>query len=221
MTSTIESTVHERAASRDAVLQVVIPHARGKKVLDIGCVEHSTENINQGRVWVHEELRKASSHLTGIDILDEDISVLKQRGFNVQVQSAETFGFDETFEVIFAGELIEHLSNAGLFLDQCSKHLSRDGTLILTTPNAYNIYEIGKVVAHWSNDPYANPEHTCWYSPTVIRTLLGRHGFRVIEMHFVDYPYIKPRLKHRLASMLSALFGRKFKTTMIVVAKHS
>jgi SAM-dependent methyltransferase len=43
---------------------------------------------------------------------------------------------DKTFDVVVAGELLEHLSNAGSFLDEAWRILSPSGILVGTVPNA-------------------------------------------------------------------------------------
>lgn len=203
---------------RDGVLAWVVPRIAGKDVLDVGCVEHSLDRRNRERVWVHDVLRQNAGSLLGIDIACEDIERLHGLGYNVVCENAEGFDLGATFDVIFAGELIEHLANPGTFLECCRQHLRDDGTLILTTPNAFSVYRLFSTIGRWTNDPYANAEHTCWYSPRVLQSLLRRYGFAIRETCFVDFPYVAPRLKHRLTGCLSTLLGRKFKDTMIVFA---
>ena len=40
------------------------------------------------------------------------------------------------FDVIVTGEILEHLPNQGLFLENAERHLKKKGVQILTTPNA-------------------------------------------------------------------------------------
>jgi hypothetical protein len=66
-------------------------------------------------------------------------------------------------------------------------HLTDDGTLLMTTPNALRI----------SNFIYAstgglkvNIEHTCWYCETTIAQLLQRKGFEVVEIGYLKHETI-------------------------------
>ena len=60
---------------------------------------------------------------------------------------AEEFDLGRSFEVVWAGEIIEHLSCAGGFLDAARRHLEPGGRLVITTPNAFAVsnfvYRIG------------------------------------------------------------------------------
>src|SRR3989344_2076395 len=101
---------------KDDILRALLPEIENKKVLDVGCVEHDIKNKNKERIWVHDFLRKHTKQVIGIDILKKDIDILRKQKYDVHFQNAESFHFDEKFDVIFAGELIEHLSNPGVFL---------------------------------------------------------------------------------------------------------
>ncbi len=92
----------------------------------------------------------------------------------------ETYTFGESFEAIVAGDVIEHFSNPGLFLDNCRRHLTDDGVFIVTTPNA-----------KWPTVFLRpNPTHTLWHDRHTLLHLLDRHGFSVV--HFQYYCGNKP-----------------------------
>lgn len=42
---------------------------------------------------------------------------------------------DETFNIIYAGDIIEHLYDTHFFLSECHRCLKKNGLLVLTTPN--------------------------------------------------------------------------------------
>jgi SAM-dependent methyltransferase len=46
------------------------------------------------------------------------------------------FDLKEKFDVIIAGELIEHIENSGIFLENVKKHLNKGGIFFISTPNA-------------------------------------------------------------------------------------
>jgi len=205
---------------KDQILTTIYPYIKGKEVLDIGCIEHTLENRNKERIWVHDFLREYAEHVTGIDIQKDDIETLKKQGYDVHHKNAETFKFNKKFDIIFAGELIEHLSNPGLFLQQCYNHLMKDGYLILTTPNAFNFRRLTKGCLFLTNDIPANSEHTSWYSPSVIRHLLKRYNFKIETITYANAPNINFNVKSLIINSSCLILGNRLKETMIIIARN-
>ena len=133
--------------------------------------------------------------------------------------NAENFHFEGKFDVIFAGEIIEHLSNPGLFLEKANKHLIKGGLLILTTPNAFSLRRLFEMIIFLTNNPGVNNQHTFWFSPKVISELIKRYKFNIIKIQFVDEPHIKNSFKSKTLSILSNILGGKMKETMIVFSQ--
>ena len=83
---------------------IIIKYIKGKDVLDIGSVgQTSAYNL-----W--DILEKHARKLTGIDteLCDKK---------NVVYGSMENYDFNKKFDVIVAGDVIEHVDNQGLFLE--------------------------------------------------------------------------------------------------------
>jgi 2-polyprenyl-3-methyl-5-hydroxy-6-metoxy-1,4-benzoquinol methylase len=179
---------------KDGVLRGIVSYIVNKDILDIGCVEHSLKNKNKDRIWVHDFLRDYGNNVTGIDILKNDIETLREKGYDVYEKNAENFVLQKKFDVIFAGEIIEHLSNPGLFLNQCYEHLNDNGVLIITTPNCFSFFRLACIIRRFTNNPDVNLQHTCWFSPTVIKELLSRAYFKINKIVYVNYPYIRPNI---------------------------
>jgi len=154
-------------------------------VLDIGCVHHSAEVANTAK-WLHKYLYGKAKYVLGMDILECEVEKLRNSGYNVIVADAENFKLDQKFDVIIAGELIEHLSNPGKFLERCKDHLKDKGKLILTTPNAWCILNLISVI--FKGFPPLNVEHTCWYDKKTVAQLLDRYGFKIDKFDFVKPP---------------------------------
>src|SRR5438067_3189052 len=96
----------------------------GKTVLDIGCVNHSFETaLSLGDKWLHKRLKGVSKSLVGIDILESDAKKLNALGYNILVRNAENFELGKTFDVVNCGDIIEHVSNVGLFFSSIEKHM--------------------------------------------------------------------------------------------------
>lgn len=209
---------------KDKRAKEIFPYIKNKEVLDIGCYAEIREYIenNQKKLddsWIHGFLDRYSKHAVGIDIVKNKIDILKRQGYDVYCQSAENFKLGRKFDVIFAGALIEHLSNPGLFLDCCKKHLKRDGWLIIDTNNIFCLnYKIGGIIRFLNNDLKVHPEHTCFYSPTTLTGLMNRHGFDVKKMKFINF-HKSDTIKRFIQNFLCDIFGDKLRYEMMAFAQ--
>lgn len=169
--------------------------------------------------WRHGLIKSRAKDVWGVDI-DFDENAVAPRDHYLKA-SAEDFALNKKFDVITAIELIEHLSNPGLFLDRCAEHLKDDGKLILTTPNCFSL--ISMVEKLFKDEPEVNREHTLYFNKKVLEKLLSLHGFRVERVAYVDVPdsyYIS--IKRKLFGVVYkflTLFTPKFTNTFVVIAK--
>ena len=85
----------------------------GKDVLDVGCVDHvASEEMNRP-LWLHKIIKSVAKSVTGVDFEREEVEKLRAKGYDVIYGDVETVDMGKTFDVVVAGELIEHLSNPG------------------------------------------------------------------------------------------------------------
>jgi 2-polyprenyl-3-methyl-5-hydroxy-6-metoxy-1,4-benzoquinol methylase len=134
-------------------------------------------------------LKKYASRIRGIDLVSDQIPLARADGFDIETGDAETYLAPEPYEVVFAGDLIEHLSNPGQFLACSRQNLVADGKLILATPNTYSLAKLVRVVLRLTNEPPVNPEHTSYFTPRTLNQLLSRYGFRVEQIAYCDFAY--------------------------------
>ncbi len=166
--------------------KIIIDHVRGKDVLDIGSVGQ-TEAYN---LWI--VLKQHAGTLTGIDI---EPSVTP----GVVHGNMETYQFNRQFDVVMAGDVIEHVSNPGLFLNNIRKHLREHGVLAVTTPNA-----------KWPTVALKpNPTHVLWHDRYTLTCLLRRCGFEISYFSYYfgnkkNYPWILRPLVWRQGLLLVA-----------------
>ena len=82
-------------------------------------MRHSEESRNKGNL--HERIvEHVRGEVIGIDINKKEIEKMREEGFNVHVENAEKINLDKNFNVVVAGEVIEHLSNPGISLNALS-----------------------------------------------------------------------------------------------------
>lgn len=166
-----------------SVQDLIAGLVRGKKVLDVGCVDHSAEQAGS-ESWLHGHLVRSATSVLGIDIIQKEVEKLRQRGYNVICGDATNIELSDRFDVITAGEILEHLDNPGRFLQNMRRHLKDDGILVLTTPNAFfGLHFLESLFA----SPYRrwNPEHVAWYCYFTLENLLKRNGMRVSQCYYI------------------------------------
>jgi len=148
-------------------------------VLDIGCVQHDLESQTWKQPpdyeWLHADIARKCERVIGMDLLEEDVNKMNKHGYNAIVGDAESFSINNEFDKIVAGELIEHLSNPGMFLKQSVNHLADDGSIIISTPNPVNIENVLWHIRGKEFDK-VNSEHTAWFDPVTLSELASRYG---------------------------------------------
>ena len=101
------------------------------KILDIGC----------GGGLLCEPLSRLGAAMTGIDASNSNIEVAKlhSREMNLNIKyiccSPENLNFKNEFDVILNMEVVEHVSNVSLFIQNCSKLIKKNGIMFVATIN--------------------------------------------------------------------------------------
>jgi 2-polyprenyl-3-methyl-5-hydroxy-6-metoxy-1,4-benzoquinol methylase len=169
-------------------MQFVINQCRGQRVLHIGCVDTGVlrERFERGEL-LHQKLNAVARDLWGSDINEDGLRFLKDRGYTqLALADASFIGENpdlqtQIFDIIVATELMEHLSNPGMFLDSLKQLMEPDQThLIVSVPNAFRLRSLVYLLRRIE---YVHPDHNYWYSSYTIMNLLKKHGYQVIETH--------------------------------------
>lgn len=138
----------------------------GDKVLDVGC------GVGVFCKMVRDE--KKECEIWGTDISDDVIRDNgKQEGIIYKQGYAghQKFLPDNYFDVVFAGEILEHMDNPALLFEEAYRVLKKGGYFIVTTP---------------LNTAVTSPEHMWIFDKDDIETLFFSEGFKKIE--YVDLP---------------------------------
>ena len=165
----------------------------GKKVLHLGCTNapYTRQSIESGML-LHFELEKVAGELYGFDFDQEGLDILNSEGgknlFRADLQKLDDVALAETFDVIIAGEMIEHLSNPGLFLQGIKRFMSAETDLVITTINAYCAMRFliyGLRGKGGENEP-VHPDHVAYYSYKTLSLILSRENLSVKKFCFYD-----------------------------------
>jgi 2-polyprenyl-3-methyl-5-hydroxy-6-metoxy-1,4-benzoquinol methylase len=186
-------------------------------VLDVG---FWGQGVREGSPhWPHTLLKQVAKEVYGVDI---DMSDVYSTDPHYRKSSAEDFDFSVKFDLIFAGDIIEHLSNPGLFLASCKRNLSHNGRLIITTPNAFNLFNLAEKLT--KREPTVNHDHTCYFNEKTLAVLLEKNGFRVAaadSLYSLGIGFEESWRKKILNGLYAvlALVTDKFIETLVVTAE--
>jgi SAM-dependent methyltransferase len=160
--------------------QQILRFCREKFVLDLGCAGHDKFDKHMARDhWLHEQIRGVAKSVVGVDLDEQGVAFLRERGYDVLVGDLERLAElpdPGPIDVILAADVIEHVSNPGLFLDGAHRFFGPDTCMVLTTPNAFYWRNF---VYTWQRRERVRTDHMCWYSHNTLQQLLERHGYRV------------------------------------------
>lgn len=202
-------------ANRD---DFVLSYCKSKKILHLGAVdsEFLEAKINRGTLF-HLKLMSDPQikSVIGIDIDQKGIEILRKYNINNVIhgnlERLNEVSLDEKFDIIMAGEIIEHLSNPGMFLQGTKKFFHESTEMIITTPNPFSYIRFHHVMI---NKEIVHPDHKCWYSYITLRNLLQTHGFKVTKVLLYSYRDIKlinrfsPRILLNRSVLLRKIFYR-------------
>lgn len=135
--------------------------AKNRCVLDIGASGYMSEAIAKVAGEYH------SMNITSAE-------------YEIDLDNANGLPVIPGVEIVIAGEVIEHLSNAGRFLDMLHVYPC---PVILTTPNAFSEAARRKIL---EGIEAVNPEHVAWYSWYTLTNLVHRHGYNIISWYWYN-----------------------------------
>ena len=191
-------------------IKKILRLAKRPASLDVGWVGGRLND--ESPYCLHERLRERFPDVTGVDINAEAVKNLENKGYKVFRSNAEELAIGKTFETIIAGELIEHLSNPGRFLEAAKRHLKPNGRMIITTPYPFAALNIFYALLKFLNT-CSNKEHTSWFCPSTLCELAGRYGDKVVHLELVEdyYPEVRAFLYNGFRKLVRPLLPRRLR----------
>jgi len=167
-TSVVTKANPGRFTAYSRILCSLREHAMGNALLEIGVGEG--ECISVARELLYDT--------TGIDLTKECVDYIKKT-FQMDVIHGDflTHPFEQLFDVIVLGDVIEHVRDPQAFIKRTAE-LSHKGTVLwVSTPSFESVYSL--YLGH--NDPMRRePSHCGYFSHFSLCSLLDAHGFDVI-----------------------------------------
>lgn len=119
---------------------------QGLRILDIGC----------GAGLLSEPLARLGAQVTGIDPSETNIAAAKVHAershtlVDYRATTVEAMRNRERFDIVLAMEVVEHVTDVGLFLEQCAGLMKPSGMMVVSTLNrTMKSFALGIVAAEY------------------------------------------------------------------------
>jgi 2-polyprenyl-3-methyl-5-hydroxy-6-metoxy-1,4-benzoquinol methylase len=150
----------------------------GERVLDVGCGE--------GRFAA--ELARAGAIVVGIDVAEEPLRRARVLHPELDVRLVDSLGgwqlADASFDVVWAGEVIEHVADTAAWLSEVRRVLRPGGRLLLSTPAHGRLTMLALALSRRAFAARFDPrgEHLRFYSRATLTELLEDFRFQEVEL---------------------------------------
>ena len=166
----------------------------GRRVLDLGC-----------RYGALTRAYASGNEVVGVDVDREALAEAAKLGIETRWADVdEPFPFeDATFDVVVAGELLEHVRDPQRVVAEADRLLRPGGTFVGSVPNAFRLKNRLRFLL--GRKPEDDPTHLHMFAPDDVRALLAR--FEQPELHFIAGRFVP--LHARLFANDIVFAGRK------------
>jgi 2-polyprenyl-3-methyl-5-hydroxy-6-metoxy-1,4-benzoquinol methylase len=160
------------------------------RVLDVGCGE--------GQFAV--ELARAGFAVVGVDVAEEPLRRARARHPELDLRVVPVDGpwplEDASFDIVWAGETIEHVADTAGWLSELRRVLRSGGSLLLSTPAHGRLTVLRLALSHRAFDRHFDPraDHLRFYTPGTLARLLEDFGFEDIDVRGAAGPPLARRL---------------------------
>jgi SAM-dependent methyltransferase len=166
----------------------------GKRVLDVGC-----------RAGALTRAYLEGNEVVGIDVDREALDEAATLGIETLWADAQRplpFA-DASFDVVVAGEVLEHLVDPRAFMGEALRVLRSGGTIVGSVPNVFRLKNRLRFLL--GRNPSDDPTMVQLLSPGDLRALLG--DFEQVRLDFVASRFI--RLRPRLTANVIVFSARR------------
>lgn len=152
-----------------------------KNVLDIGCYDGTFLSL----------IKNKNNNFYGLEASNWGVEQTRKKGIEVRQYSFDDvtrlpYG-DSFFDVVIAGEIIEHIYDTDFFLSEVNRILKPEGKLLVSTPNVASLGR--RLMLFWGINPILeltpnesdSSGHIRYFTFKDMKRLLGKHNFKIIS----------------------------------------
>ena len=147
-------------------------------ILDVGCADG---------VLLDYLKNMGFKNLFGIEISCKLSEIARLKGHQiVNGDLSRNFFENQTFDLIHIGDVIEHMIDPAKMLSQLKNILTRDGYIVITTPNMDSLWsKITLLISEVTGLPWSSltppPHHQQNFTQKSLKLLIEKLGFRVVS----------------------------------------
>ncbi|MFH1836465.1 MAG: class I SAM-dependent methyltransferase [Methanobacteriota archaeon] len=152
------------------VLKYIEPSS---KVLDFGC----------GQGYTTALLSRKSSNITGMDISENALKKASKNYPELKFEKTERLReYAGEFDVIYCGDVLEHLFDVNEVLNKLHKALKIGGTIIVTAP--YHSLLKNILICFHNFDTHFSIEgpHIRFFTEKSLKEVISKNGFKIIKV---------------------------------------
>jgi hypothetical protein len=170
---------------------------RGKRVLDVGCLDETAIEKHNTENWLHGRISAVADRVIGIDSsahIPSDGLKTGPRSIIVRGNGIDPMApqlRDAEIDQIVAGEFIEHIDEPILFFRNLKRRFP-GRELIVSTPNGISL---ANMLLGLIRREAQHPDHIHVFSYKVLNTLCLRAGFE--DWEIVPYHFYATEMKLR------------------------
>jgi glycosyltransferase involved in cell wall biosynthesis len=168
--------------SSHAIMLKMVDDSRPLRVLDVGC----------GPGWVAAELRSRGHYVVGIDAYTYDGVTSRVEEFHeADLEHGLPEGVAGEFDLIIAGDVIEHVRSPERLMSQLARRLVNDGEVLASVPNFAHWYPRIRVALglfDYDQRGILDRTHLRHFTRRSFRRLIRESTLELVELRYSGLP---------------------------------
>jgi 2-polyprenyl-3-methyl-5-hydroxy-6-metoxy-1,4-benzoquinol methylase len=151
---------------------------RPVRVLDLGC----------GEGHFAAALARSGAEVVAIDVAEEPLRRARARDSKLDVRLVEPEAplplEDSSFDVVWAGEVVEHVADTSRWLSEVRRVLRSEGLVLLSTPDHGPLSRLRLALSRSAFEAHFDPrsDHLRFYTRRALSVLLVDFGFEEVAV---------------------------------------